>query len=72
MVVFIHQLMQILKEKRVNIINGKNEFIKVAGKDYKMFSEYYGLNIYQDEFTLNRRYDDSSFIKKWKINKRIF
>ena len=50
----------------------KNEFIKVAGKDYKMFSEYYGLNIYQDEFTLNRRYDDSSFIKKWKINKKEF
>ena len=50
----------------------KNEFIKVAGKDYKMFSEYYGLNIYQDEFTLNRGYNDSRFIKKWKINKKEF
>ena len=50
----------------------KDEFIKEAGKDYKMFSEYYGLNIYQEEFTLNRKYDDSRFIKKWEINKKDF
>ena len=49
-----------------------DEFCNEAGKDYKMFSDYYGLNLNDDEYTLNREYDDSSFIKKWKINKKEF
>ena len=49
-----------------------DEFIKEAGKDYKMFSDYYGLNINETKCTLNRKYDDLSFINKWKINKKEF
>ncbi len=49
-----------------------DEFIKEAGKDYKMFSDYYGLNINEEKCTLNRKYDDLSFINKWKINKKEF
>ena len=49
-----------------------DEFFKEAGKDYKMFGDYYGLNTNEDESTLNRKYDDSSFVKKWKIDKKEF
>ena len=50
-----------------------DEFSKEAGKDYKMFSDYYNLSKSKEhEYTLNRKHDDSRFTKKWKINEEEF